>query len=111
MLRHAAVKIKGDTLYVFYSRVGDTPERILLSTVKLTGDWNDWTASAPVTIAEPVTSYEGADLPVEPSKMGLYYGKVRQLRDPFVFEEGDKWYLLYSVAGESAIGIGELVHK
>ncbi len=76
-LRHAAVKLVNDTLYVFYSRVGDSPERILLSKIKLTDDWNDWTPTVPVTVAEPETDYEGADLPVKPSEMGLYYGKVR----------------------------------
>jgi hypothetical protein len=110
-LRHAAVKIEGDTLYTFYSRVGDTPERILLSKIKLTDDWNSWTPTPPVTIAQPETSYEGADLPLTASKGGLYYGLVRQLRDPYVFEENGKWYLLYTTAGENAIGIGELIRK
>lgn len=108
LLRHAAVKTKNDTLYVFYSRVEDRPERILLSKIKLTDNWNDWIPTPPETVAEPATEYEGADLPVTASQMGLYYGKVRQLRDPFVFEEDGKWYLLYTAAGESAIGIGEL---
>lgn len=110
-LRHAAVKIKSDTLYVFYSRVGDAPERILLSKIKLTDNWNDWTPTAPVTVAQPETDYEGANAPLEPSKAGLYYGVARQLRDPYVFEENGKWYLLYTTAGEHAIGIGEVKVK
>lgn len=110
-LRHAALKLKGDSLYVFYSRVGDTPERILLSKIKLTPDWNDWTPTSPVTVAEPETEYEGASLPLVASKAGLYYGLTRELRDPYVFEENGKWYLLYTVAGENAIGIGELTFK
>lgn len=108
LLRHAAVKVVGNTLWVFYSRVGDAPERILLSKIELTEDWNDWTPTEPVTVAEPKEAFEGADLPVEKSKAGLYYGKVRQLRDPYLFEENGRWYLLYSAAGENAIGIGEL---
>jgi len=110
-LRHATVKIVKDTLYVFYSRVGDSPERILLSKIKLTDNWEDWTPTAPVTVAEPATDYEGADLPAEPSKGGLYYGRVRQLRDPYIFEEDNHWYLLYTTAGEHAIGIGEINTK
>jgi len=107
-LRHSALVRKGDTLYVFYSRVGDSPERILLSTIHLTDDWNNWTLSEPITVAEPQTDYEGANLPAGPSKPGLFYGLVRQLRDPYVYEEKGKWYLLYTAAGEHAIGIGEL---
>lgn len=108
LLRHSAVKVTGNTLWVFYSRVGDEPERILLSKIELTGDWNAWTPTQPVTVAAPQEEFEGINLPIEKSKAGLYYGKVRQLRDPYVFEENNKWYLLYSAAGENAIGIGEL---
>lgn len=108
LLRHSAVKVTGNTLWVFYSRVADEPERILLSKVELNDDWNTWTPTQPVTVAEPQEEYEGVNLPVEKSKGGLYYGKVRQLRDPYLYEEDDKWYLLYSTAGENGIGIGEL---
>lgn len=108
LLRHSAVKVVDDTLWVFYSRVQDEPERILLSKIKLDSDWNNWTPTPPVTVAEPAEEYEGVNLPIEKSKGGLYYGKVRQLRDPFLFEDNNKWYLLYSTAGENGIGIGEL---
>jgi hypothetical protein len=33
---------------------------------------------------------------------------VRQLRDPAIFTEDGRTYLLYSVAGESGIAIAEL---
>ncbi|MDB5257737.1 MAG: hypothetical protein JWM14_2432 [Chitinophagaceae bacterium] len=110
-LRHPAVALKGDTLWVFYSRIGDTPERILLSYIPLTNDWNNWKPTAPVTIAEPQTKDEGVDQPLTKSSPGLYYGKVRELRDPAVFVENDKWYVLYSISGESGISIGELKIK
>jgi hypothetical protein len=31
--------VEGDSLLVFYTEVGDMPERIFLSTVELTPDW------------------------------------------------------------------------
>ncbi|GAB4042923.1 hypothetical protein [Spirosoma litoris] len=107
-LRHSAVKLVGDTLWVFYSRVGDTPERILLTKIKLTDDWTNWTPTPPQEVAAPETDYEGGNLPLTTSKIGLFYGKVRELRDPYVFEENQKWYLLYSAAGENSIAIGQL---
>jgi hypothetical protein len=107
-LRHAAVKLKGDTLLVFYSRIGDAPERIVLSKIALNDDWNSWVASKPLTIVSPTTDYEGGQLPIVPSKPGLYYGKTRELRDPYVFEDKGKLYLVYSVAGENGLAIGEL---
>jgi hypothetical protein len=33
---------------------------------------------------------------------------VRQVRDPFVFEEGGKLFLFYSICGESGIAAAEV---
>lgn len=108
-MRHLAVKIAADTLLLFYSRKGDKPERILCSEMDLTPDWRDWKPSRPVTVLEPETEWEGADLPLERSRNGRARGRVRQLRDPAIYEEDGRTYLLYSVAGESGIAIAELL--
>jgi hypothetical protein len=105
MLRHAAVDLKGDSLLVYYSRIGDTPERILLSRIQLTPDWKTWRASEPEEVLRPEREYEGATLPLIPSATSEAEGRVRQLRDPGIFKETGKTYLLYSVAGESGIAI------
>jgi len=34
--------------------------------------------------------------------------RVNQLRDPAIFEENNRIFLLYAIAGEQGIGIGEL---
>jgi len=107
-MRHTAVRVVGKTLYIFYSNVGDRPERILLSTIKLEPDWMEWRATEPVTVLEPETEYEGADYPLEPSVRGKAKGRVRQLRDPAIFDEAGNTYLLYSVAGESGIAIARI---
>jgi len=109
-LRHAAVLLKGDKLKVFYSRIGDMPECIVMSEIELNTDWNTWKASSPVTILEPVTRYEGADLPLKPSRQGYARTRLRELRDPAIFQENGKCYLLYTIAGESGIGIAELTN-
>jgi hypothetical protein len=111
-LRHCAVLMAGERLRVFYSRIGDCPERILLSTVALTPEWSQWRESEPLTVLEPETEYEGGDLPLVPSTGGRARGRVRQLRDPAVFQEAGRTYLLYSVAGESGIAIAEItIHE
>lgn len=107
-VRHVAVKLDGDILFVFYSRIGDNPERILLSKIALTPDWMEWKAVGEQTVLQPEMLYEGADLPLTPSKIGDALKPVRELRDPCIYEEEKKEYLLYSVAGESGIGIAEL---
>ncbi|MBM4084322.1 MAG: glycoside hydrolase family 68 protein [Planctomycetes bacterium] len=110
-MRHTALKLDGDTLTVFYSNAHDCPERILMSTIQLVPDWMAWKASEPVTVLEPETDYEGADLPLLPSKRGWAPERVRQLRDPAIYREGGKTYLLYSVAGEHGIAIAEVTDE
>ena len=107
-MRHCAVDVAGDTLRVFYTYAGDSPERILLSTVDMGSDWREWRASEPVAVLEPETEYEGAELPSSPSSRGIVMEKVRQLRDPAIFKEGGDTYLLYAVAGEQGIGVARV---
>jgi hypothetical protein len=107
-MRHSAVMLDGATLSVFYTNVGECPERILVSTIDLSTDWTQWKASEPLVVLEPETEYEGVDLPLEPSVRGAIFERVRQARDPGVFREDGKTYILYSVAGEYGIALGEL---
>lgn len=107
-MRHSALLRQGDRLHVFFSRVGDVPERILCSTIDLSGDWMEWSVEGEETVIEPKGEAEGAHLPLEPSQRGAIHEPARQLRDPAIFVEDDTLYLLYSLAGESGIGIALL---
>lgn len=107
-MRHSALLRRGNELLVFWSRVGDCPERILCSPVTLDGDWMTWRAGPAVTVLEPEEPWEGAGQPLVPSVRGWEDEPVRQLRDPAIFREDDRTYLLYSVAGESGIAVAEL---
>jgi hypothetical protein len=44
-----------------------------------------------------------------PSERGWAPEPVCQVRDPAIYCEGDKTYLLYTVAGESGIALAEIV--
>ena len=107
-MRHAAMLKRGDTLYVFWTQVGQVPERILLSTIDLSGDWMSWEASEPLEVLRPERDWEGADAPLEPSVRSTAYGQVNQLRDPAIYVEDGRVFLLYAVAGESGIGMAEV---
>lgn len=108
LLRHAAVEVQGDRLIVFFSRIGDAPESILRSEIALTPNWRDWKASPPTVVLAPGTPDEGADLPIKVSEIGLAPGRLRELRDPAIFRENGKTYLIYSVAGEAGLAIAEI---
>ncbi len=105
---HSAVVRRGNTLTVFYTRAGDTPERIMVSQVKLGADWNLWKPSPAQECLRPELPWEGANLPLTAGHIGALDRQENALRDPAVFEEGDKTYLLYTIAGESGLAIAEL---
>jgi hypothetical protein len=110
-MRHAAVLQRGEELLVFWTQVGDVPERILLSRISLAGDWLGWQDSPAIDILSPERHWEGADAPLTPSVRSTAYGQVNQLRDPAIFEESGRVYLLYAVAGESGIAIAEVLFQ
>jgi hypothetical protein len=107
-VRHVGLLRRGDRLHVFFSAIGDAPERVLVSSVQLNGDWNTWRASAPVDVIRPEAPYECVDMAVEPSAPGDVEHRVRQIRDPFVFEDGEKTFLFYSTCGEQGIAAAEI---
>ena len=82
-MRQSAVRVvegaTGAELEVFWTRVGDAPERILRSRVSIAGPWKRWCEiGEPVEVLRPEHAHEGADEP------------VNQLRDPCLFcDPGD----------------------
>ena len=102
-MRHAAVLVEDNKVHVFYSVVGEAPESIYCSEVNID---NNWELINTEIILKPTYNYEGSDLPLKPSNFGSGIGN--ELRDPCVFVEDDKKYLLYTVAGEAGIAITKL---
>jgi hypothetical protein len=106
-IRHTAIKIDGNVMTVFYSRVGDLPEMLMSSMVLLTGDWKNWRLSPPMPILAPEMDYEGvnvaAKIPSNADMRVLPRPHFRELRDPCIYREDGTTYLLYSVAGERGI--------
>ena len=107
-MRHSAVLVREQSLFVFWTQVGDAPERIYVSEIDIAKPFEEWRENDPVEVMRPQFHWEGAQEPVEPSVRSVAYGLVNQLRDPAIFEDGDDVYLLYAGGGESAIGIARL---
>ena len=80
----------------------------LASQIDLPGDWMNWKEGPPVEVLRPERPWEGANAQRVPSVRSTAYGQVNQLRDPAIFEEDGRVFLLYAVAGESGIAIAEI---
>ena len=110
-VRHVATLLRGRTLFVFFTGIGDAPERLMLSTIDLAVDWKSWKASPPVELLRPEAPYECPGLPNVPSAAGEIEGPARQLRDPAIFEEAGKTYLFYSICGEQGLAAAQLTFR
>jgi hypothetical protein len=107
--RHTAVTVRENRLWILFSRIGDAPEHLLAASLNLRVDWQLWPSALdnPQPLLLPTLDWEGACHETGPSAAGPATA-VRQLRDPAVFQEAGQSYLLYTGAGEEAIGLATL---
>ena len=108
-VRHVSIEVRGDCADIYYSRIGDAPERILKSTMALSMRWRKWKVGPPEEVIAAKETWEGANLSIVPSKSGKAATPVNQLRDPAIFRDDDgARYLFYAVAGEHGIAMGRI---
>ena len=100
-IRHTAVYVDLDTLYIFYTLVGEAPESLYVCKIK------NWEVIDNYKLKEPKYDWEGSDQPKSNSNFGMALGFVNELRDPCIFVDKDI-YLLYSYGGESGIALSKL---
>tara|TARA_B110000116_G_scaffold189510_1_gene164619 strand:+ start:141 stop:440 length:300 start_codon:yes stop_codon:yes gene_type:complete len=95
---------------LIYSKIGDSPERLLYRKVDLSIDnWNKWVAGPEFELLTVKNNLEGIDISIKPSIKGASIEKIHDLRDPSVSQDIDKkTYLLYSGKGEKEIGLAEI---
>ena len=108
-MRHCAVDLRDHVLDLYYSNVGDHPERIKRTSIDLRGDCTTWKGTSPQEILRTEKDYEGVHEPNEPSTGGADHEAVHQLRDPYIYNEDGRKYLVYSIAGEKGLGIAEII--
>lgn len=107
-IRHTAALVEDDDVTLFFTRIGDAPERILYTRIHMREGPEPWLADRPVELLRPEAVYEGADLPVAPSRFGVSPHAEHALRDPCVFKEEGRRYLFYCIQGEGGIAACEL---
>lgn len=109
-IRHAALQIIENFLYIFYTRIGDAPESILCNIINLKINPENWKISDTLVISKPTEIWEGSTLELKKSKPGLAAQKENALRDPAILYYMNKTFMFYSVAGESGIAVQEINH-
>lgn len=107
-LRHSAVDVAGNRLAFYFTCVGHRPERIFVAFVELNGPPETWRANAATEVLRPEAKWEGANLALEYSKGGRSRAWENGIRDPGIFRDGGRVWLLYSTAGEHGLGMAEL---
>ena len=110
-VRHVSLHRKQDTLYVFFTLIGDMPERILLGTIDLSSPQSQWRMLPGPIILRP-TNHNST---LSPSKKGSApCHPVQELRDPEFIPDDDeditelKGTLFYTLRGEQAIGASHI---
>ncbi|MCR5813542.1 MAG: hypothetical protein K6G15_03475 [Desulfovibrio sp.] len=109
-LRHVALLDEGERMWVFYTRIGDAPERILASSFCMSDNPAHWEMTQPEEVLRPELPWEGCELPIVPSRFGCTLEHENALRDPYLFREGQSLYLFYCGDAERAIGAVRLQH-
>jgi hypothetical protein len=107
-IRHVALVPRGDRLLVFFTAIGDAPERLLMSTIDMTKPWTDWKVEALIDVMQPERDYECVNLPIAKSAVGDIFEPARQIRDPHVLEDDGKTYLFYVTCGEQGVAGAEI---
>lgn len=108
-MRHTAIqRVSDQQIKIYWSRFGDEPEHILVSDMDVSRDWTTWELANTHSFRQPEFSWEGTDLEIKSSQSGFASAELHELRDPGIYVEADRCYLLYSVKGESGIGICDI---
>ena len=118
--RHGAILRleESDEIYVIWSRAGDCPESLLISPIQYGDkpvrqksqhdDWHEWRLGPAKVLHKPQRNWEGCNEPLVPSSYGGIMQAAHEIRDPCIYCEDDRIFLLYSIRGEQGIALGEI---
>ena len=107
-VRHVALDLDGDRLWVLFTRIGDMPEHIRLGYVDLLRPIGQWRVEMDAALLRPALDWEGAGIAPVQSRPGVAYGAENALRDPAILRTDGKAWLFYAAAGEQGIGLTAL---
>lgn len=107
-------------MYVFFTLIGDAPERILLGMIDRSPasggshNWLDWKFLPGPIIIQPEYEFEHGNAPLKPSKPGPGLTVLNEIRDPHFLPHNDtdlkklSGFLFYTVQGEQKLAMSTL---
>jgi len=108
-IRHGHICRVVEHMHFVFSRIGDAPECILHCPIELSDNPQDWRFGPVSTLLSPNEAWEGfGKVPVK-SAEGSARGWIPELRDPCLFYDEGRLWLLYSGGGERGIGVAEMI--
>ena len=107
-VRHFSILIERNILYIFYTKIGDMPERIYYTSLKLNKDDANWKFKNEIELIRPTKKFEGSKLPLKKSKAGDTKKPENALRDPYMVKIYNNYYIFYCVKGEFGIAIAKI---
>ena len=108
-IRHGHICQVGEHVHFVFSRVGDTPECILHCPIAVSDDPQNWRFGPVTKLLNPDEPWEGFGKGPVKSAEGSARGWLPELRDPCLFYDEGRLWLLYSGGGERGIGVAEMI--
>lgn len=107
-VRHLCVVKHKNTHLVFYTIIGDSPEKIWASRLIVDQTKGFYSAIGKTLILLPSENYEGSQIDLKNSKSGPSLFPENAVRDPFVYKSRRNYFLFYSIKGEFGIALASL---
>lgn len=108
-IRHLSILKKKNYLHCVFSKIGDKPEKIYYTKVFLSKNYLNWKFKKIKEILRPTFPYEGSNLKLKRSKPGDAPEPENALRDPYLFIDGKKTYMIYCVKGEKNFALCQIL--
>ena len=94
-VRHISFIIENNILFIFYTRIGDKPERIYYSKVNLTIDEKEWFFDTENELIRPEFDFEGVNIKLTKSEPGDSSKPENALRDPHIIKICNNYFITY----------------
>lgn len=110
-IRHLCLLKREEYLEVFFTKIGDKPERIYRGILKLLYNQKNWKITNIEEILRPTKVYEGSKIKLEKSEPGPSKKIENAVRDPYILNDNNKTYLFYSIKGEKGIALAKINYE